>query len=264
MTLVHYFNDGAASQYKNCKNLRNLCFHESDFGIKAEWNFFATSHGKSPCDGIGGTVKRLAAWASLQASVSGHILSPEDLFNFAVANIKGITFVYASSEEIHAHEQSLIPRFSTIKTIVGTRSQHRFVPVSKDEILLYRLSEDNCCTRTAVSCGVNIVERDNIIRDQCQPGKYVAAVYGNDWYIGLIYERLEEHDDLRVQFMKNNRVRNHLRWAGLDECWIPIDNILRIVPTPQVAGLSARQYVLQTNITDDCANRFKDFKKTNA
>ena len=81
LTLVHYFSDGAVSQYKNCKNLRNLCFHESDFGIKAEWNFFTTSHGKSPCDSIGGTVKRLAAWASLQASVSGHILSPEDLFN---------------------------------------------------------------------------------------------------------------------------------------------------------------------------------------
>ena len=28
--------------------------------------FFATSQGKQPCDGIGGTVKQLAAKASLQ------------------------------------------------------------------------------------------------------------------------------------------------------------------------------------------------------
>ena len=28
--------------------------------------FFATSHGKSPCDGIGGTIKHLVARASLQ------------------------------------------------------------------------------------------------------------------------------------------------------------------------------------------------------
>ena len=56
LSLVKYFSDGASSQYKNCKNFLNLCYHEEDFGIKAEWHFFATSHGKSPCDGIGGTV----------------------------------------------------------------------------------------------------------------------------------------------------------------------------------------------------------------
>ena len=53
-----------AGQYKNCKNFLNLCHHESDFGLDAEWNFFATSHGKGPCDGVGGIVKRLAARAS--------------------------------------------------------------------------------------------------------------------------------------------------------------------------------------------------------
>ena len=39
----------------------NLCLHFKDFGLKAEWIFFATSHGKSTCDGIGGTVKRTTA-----------------------------------------------------------------------------------------------------------------------------------------------------------------------------------------------------------
>lgn len=52
-----YFSDKAAAQYKNCKNLKNLCLHQADCGIDAEWNFIATSHGKSPCDGIGGTIE---------------------------------------------------------------------------------------------------------------------------------------------------------------------------------------------------------------
>ena len=43
-----------------------LCQHLSDFGIDAVWNFFATSHGKSPCDGIGGTARRVTARTSLQ------------------------------------------------------------------------------------------------------------------------------------------------------------------------------------------------------
>ena len=34
--------------------------------MPAERHLFATSHGKGPCDGIGGTVKRLATRASLQ------------------------------------------------------------------------------------------------------------------------------------------------------------------------------------------------------
>ena len=56
---IEYFSDGCAGQCKNRKNLYNLCQHKFDFGITAVWNFFATSHGKSPCDGIRGTVKEL-------------------------------------------------------------------------------------------------------------------------------------------------------------------------------------------------------------
>lgn len=46
---IYYFSDGSSAQYKNYKNLGNLCFHQTDFGIKAEWHFFTTSYGKSPC-----------------------------------------------------------------------------------------------------------------------------------------------------------------------------------------------------------------------
>ena len=48
ITKVLYFSDGAASQYKNFKNFVNLCYHEIDHSIQAQWHFFATSHGKSP------------------------------------------------------------------------------------------------------------------------------------------------------------------------------------------------------------------------
>ena len=55
------WSDGCAGQYKNFKNIMNLCNHVNDFGFHAVWLFFATSHGKSPCDGIGGTVTRKIA-----------------------------------------------------------------------------------------------------------------------------------------------------------------------------------------------------------
>ena len=34
---IFYFSDGAAAQYKNRKNFLNLCLHEADFGVTAEW-----------------------------------------------------------------------------------------------------------------------------------------------------------------------------------------------------------------------------------
>ena len=52
-----YFSDGAGSQYKNRKNFVNLCSHQEDFGVSAEWHFYVTSHGKGACDGLGGTLK---------------------------------------------------------------------------------------------------------------------------------------------------------------------------------------------------------------
>ena len=69
ITNIEYFSDGCAGQYKNFKNFLNLCFHKDDFGLTTTWSFFATSHGKSPCDGIGGTVKRKIARTSLQRPV---------------------------------------------------------------------------------------------------------------------------------------------------------------------------------------------------
>ena len=34
--------------------------HNSDFGFPAVWNYFEAGHGKGPCDGVGGTEKRMA------------------------------------------------------------------------------------------------------------------------------------------------------------------------------------------------------------
>ena len=66
--MIHCYRDGAPSQYKNYKSFVNLCYHKIDQGINAEWHFLTTSHGKSVCDGIGRTMKRLATNASLKAT----------------------------------------------------------------------------------------------------------------------------------------------------------------------------------------------------
>ena len=74
---VFYFSDGSASQYKNFENLIKMLLHHEDFKLQAEWNFLATSYTKNACDGVGGTIKRLAAHVSLQHPFSDKILTPK-------------------------------------------------------------------------------------------------------------------------------------------------------------------------------------------
>ena len=107
---LFYTSDGAASQYKNRKNFINLCHHEEDFGVAAEWHFSATSHGKGACDGVGGTVKRLAARASLQHPYD-QITKPHQLFEWAVINIPATAFqncwLYIWLQKNYKFEQEL-------------------------------------------------------------------------------------------------------------------------------------------------------------
>ena len=61
---------------------------------------FATSHGKSPCDGLGGTTKRLVARASLQAPVENQIFTAYQMFEWADKNIEGIKYFYVSNNDV--------------------------------------------------------------------------------------------------------------------------------------------------------------------
>ena len=117
---IHYFSDGAASQYKNFKNFCNLVHHEEDFGLAAEWHFFATSHGKGPCDGVGGSIKRLAARKSLQLTGDQDpILTPQALYDFAVKSLPSVAFTFTTTEQHEAHKKELENRLHNAKTIPG-------------------------------------------------------------------------------------------------------------------------------------------------
>ena len=59
-------------------------------GLDVRWVLFATTHGKQPCDGIHGTVKRLVSNASLKLDLKDQILSPNDMFQFCKENIQNI------------------------------------------------------------------------------------------------------------------------------------------------------------------------------
>ena len=159
-------------------------YHEHDFNLKAEHHFFATSHGKSSCDGIGGTIKREAANASLRAAVTNQILTPEQLFLWAKENINGVTMQYVTEEDIISHEgkYDLKVCYNGVQTVPGTRSYHCFIP-DGDSLIMERISSDTISD--AHKCNDPKLLRNPAIY---QPGKYIACYYDKMCYIGVILE----------------------------------------------------------------------------
>lgn len=106
-----------------------LCMFKKDFGIDAEWHFFATSHGKSPCDALGGSLKRNARLFNMKNPTD-----PIDSATWALnrPNSKS-SFIFCSEKEYELIEKRLnSDRFSRkIRTVTGTQSYHSFKPVNE-------------------------------------------------------------------------------------------------------------------------------------
>ena len=93
---VYYITDSPVSQYRNKFIFYIISNHHLIFGTPAVWNYFEKGHGKGPCDGVGGAVKRDAA----QAAKRGVPMA--DAFQFrdwAMQKESGIQFCFITQME---------------------------------------------------------------------------------------------------------------------------------------------------------------------
>ena len=72
-------SNGAASQFKNNKNITNLPYHYQDFSLEAAWTFNSSGHGKGPCDGLGAVVKSAARKHLLKQGPEGSFSTAKEL-----------------------------------------------------------------------------------------------------------------------------------------------------------------------------------------
>lgn len=135
---VIVWSDGAPSHFKNKFNIANMLQLEKDYGYKIEWNFFGTSHGKSPCDGIGGNVKRM-----VNDRVKSQNLSIQNAAQF-VEQAK----VICDKFEVWLLEHQKIEQLAVdyeqwkqhVKSITGIRNQHKFETFGSDSIKSFQTS----------------------------------------------------------------------------------------------------------------------------
>ena len=115
---VDYYSDGCAGQYKNFKNFLNLSYHHEDFGLGASWNFFASCHGKSNCDGIGAAAKRKLRNKSLTVGPKDAILSSLSAFSFLNESMPSVEFFHIEMEAIEDDKLDLDWKKGTKKALL--------------------------------------------------------------------------------------------------------------------------------------------------
>ena len=239
---VEYFSDGCAGQYKNYKNFLNLCHHESDFGLKATWSFFATSHGKSPCDGIGGTVKRKILRSSLQRPVDNQLLTFDAIQKFCESNFDNLIFIVIHEETMVHVRDKLKARYSLGGTVPGTRNCHHFEPISKSSIRGKRVSKD-----TAYSIQHSFAELpiQNVVVTSLKVNDYVTCVFDGFWWLAMIVSINTQEEDCTCTFMHPHGPSDVFHWPQNDDMgYVPFSKIIMKIETP-AASSNGRKYFIK-------------------
>ncbi|KZR97051.1 Cc8L18.2-like protein, partial [Daphnia magna] len=164
-------------------------------------HFWATCHGKNACDGVGGTVKRLARRASLQLSL---ILTPLDLYNWAVDNIPGIEFVYVTKYIIAADAERLSNKLNSVKlAITGTQKYHFYEQISKGVLQASRTSvQDSGFPKGTFIVLPSLPDRNFVSISDLFVDDYVAVVFMSQWRIGKILD--VDYNGVNVKLFSEN------------------------------------------------------------
>jgi hypothetical protein len=125
---MELYSDGAPSQYKNSFSLSTLPLLEKNHACKFAWNFAASSHGKSPADGVGGSIKSMVERRMLSQDI--FLQTAKDFADLATTVCEKFNILYIPQTEINDHKKMLDNYWMGLKAIENSRSFHRFEAVN--------------------------------------------------------------------------------------------------------------------------------------
>ena len=123
---LHFFSDGAGSQFKNRFTLsillRPTLLHSNVQEV--DWSFFGTAHGKGPVDGVGGTVKRAVWRRILQGQVT--ISTPHEFAAVAKEACPNVRILFIDAAQVATTHQELESLWEQNRpqSIPNTRQAH--------------------------------------------------------------------------------------------------------------------------------------------
>ena len=215
---------------RTIKAFLNLCHHKSDFDIDATWAFFATGHGKSPCDRIGSTVKCKILCASLQRSVN-QILTFHAVKEYCKSSIEGITFLTIDKKDMVAVRENLTPCYELGYTVPGTRSCHHFVPTSQYTIEGKQLSIDTTVFISHSFLLMPAPQNETLESFKCND--YITCCFDGFWWLALIEVVNKEEKDVTCKFLHLHGPSGQFHWpCGDERGYVPLNKVIMKIETP--------------------------------
>lgn len=269
---VHFWTDSPSSQYRNKSVFDLVNRFELEFGCKASWHYFESGHGKSACDGVGGTTKRNADNAVKQNKAV--IQDANDFYAWAIQHESDISYIMITSDEYETSFKEVESRKELLKPIKGTMLVHA-IAVDKTGKLVKRNTScacDNCfslegfngeseClwdTVTMKSDDRKPTEENTTTTDtdidsrevQCKKGDFVIAVYEDKCYVGKVLEIDETDQTVNVDFMTQcGKIKNRYKWPSTkDTLWVKVTEILRLIDAPVATGKAGRMFCVQEDV----------------
>ena len=144
---VHYYTDSPTSQYRNQIIFHAVANHKEIYECGATWNYFEAGHGKGPCDGLGGTVKRMADEAVMSGKAT--IQDAEDFLKWTQTencSMKTMHFMFVQSSI--SQQKSAPLSMYEMKPVKGTMQLHAVIGKGNNTI---NFSNVNCHCEECIS-----------------------------------------------------------------------------------------------------------------
>ena len=201
---IQYFSDGCLAQHKNYKNLLNLTFHKQDFGFDAAvWNFFATSHGKSPCNGLGGTIKRKLTTESLSRTKTSPIVTALQAYECCKNTMPIVEFFFVPKDDLTEVCTKLKTRYAYGHTVPGTRSYLVFIPKNVGILSFKKIGENE---ETSGQHSFFQAKQTFVIPNIKD---YVIVKHEGHWWIGLVIAVENISMEAKIKFMSPHGPRKN-------------------------------------------------------
>lgn len=257
ITKVHYWSDGAASQFKNRFMFANLTYHKEELKIEADWSFFETAHGKGAVDGIGGSVKNRVWRAVLQGKEV--VVDAKSFFNVASKISDGtIKIVFISKDTVERETLRLKERFSMCKSIPNTRSLHFIRPTTSLSVEfslnspfsspqnMHQATIFSKITSKHATTSLNLASTSTSEK-VFEEGQWIAVLFDDHWWPGQVMSVNNKNMTLKHHFkpVAENKFK-YLEKPQLET--ISVDTYLSTLPCDPSPDHSARFFSYDSKI----------------
>lgn len=225
VTSISIWSDGPASQFKNRFVAAALDTLQEAHKIHIEWNFFSTSHGKGPVDGIGGSAKR---FVMQKVRNRQNAVTNASSFVAAASTMENVCVTEVSSMEITRRNEKLNLKdvFSQATPITAIAKMH-FLKVVNDEVVSHILTKDN----------TDRVDNEDVVTQGSD-----KSIEVGDWYI-VQYEGKQfpgevvavREGEFQVSVME--RVGKYWKWpTQKDAIFYVKNNMISTLDAPEVVN----------------------------